>query len=664
MNTDLIYIQNYFDAKRNIHLDEFLDELNSSTLNKVLIPSLNAVKDHIYLIITTGLTENINPTDLMDNEVEVNNLLKQIFDSEQYARIDNKVLSSLYTDAFHKLCRRVFAKDGSNEEKYVLQSNVFNWLEDNLAKCVVLDKRFKDYDLIIKLLDQTELLHYFYRSFEKLIPIEWILDQEEQWITVDPDKRKVLDHITTFDKDYFKSYEYTIKQFENSSPWKYIYESTRYSDYALFIEEYSFRNAVLFEKQISLWLKYWDNLKLPLLQDIPFHYFKNPKALLKIAKELAANKDILSNPSHLGFILCKNFFDNCLAVGQNLARYDDEAQSNALSKSERDEEMLKIGKELLLEWPEKVRRQLYEQFFEAIIKVVTIKDLSEWVFSYSPKAFNRGNYDSIFNSELKILQEQYSTIAKTSSLQDQIKDAEKDFNLQKFVFLAEQIEKGINIEYIPPLISLFTNYIKSQAFYWDGSFSPAYWPTLKSIGKLLSLSEEAVEKAKRFISGVKVTHEGWKQSPIDYHVTQCESFAICGAILMLEHSEAFTNKEQQSSYFNYLLDFLLEQIRFSTINKDKDYKMPLVMLNLVVNQIHTDLKILFETKAVQEIDSIISVIEVLSMEIYILSAEAKILLAKRISSEFQYKKRKYLQRGQRLEIERIESLIPKLGIEI
>lgn len=663
MNNNKIYTQNYYNLKRRAEEDDFIDELNRTNIPDLALPTLQNVLDRLYEEIN-DVVGSKSPLAFSRNEVGLNRKLEETLSKNKlYEAVkDNKITSNLFSNALLKLNNRLFEKNGVNDEGYLLQSYISYWLENNLAKALIKDVRFKSYVAITKVLYQAELLHHFYDALKDTIPYSWIDGEREAWTGVKQDQKNILDSIRSFDKEYFLGYEAQLVKYQAYSSWKYIYESTRFSDHAMFNDEYAFKNRVLLERSVALWVKFWDNLKLPILQDIPFIYIENPSYIKDISRELVKRKDsINTNPKHLAFILLNNLFENVLRVQENLSFYIDSEKISALSQFERHDKILTKGAELYALWEDE-KITIYSQTFQSLLEIVSIDEMSEWVFTYSHRSTIRGDYDAAYNTEVDRLVTAFNPYIGRDTFESQIQHIDNNFNLRKFDFLAKQIDGENNKAYAEILLNSLTKYVRTDSFYWDGTFSSTYWPTLKSIGRLISLLSDPVAMSKSMINDFKVIHEGWNIAKIDYRLTQAESFIYCGNILLLEHESVFTESTLRDEYFNYLLKVIISQTRFNISKINNDYTLPLYLLGLVVNQMYPELKNFYELSLIEDLDDLNTIVAILSNDNYELSQDSEKLLRARVEIEFNLKKRQFMQRGQSEEIVKLENGIKKLNI--
>lgn len=656
-----IYSQHYLTYKRIKDESDFIHFLNNQELQVLIQPALMKVTNELYLIISSGKPNKGDSVEILLNDEVINTKLKEKLSSSQlFIPIEkHDFAGSLFTYAFNKLNKRLFEKDGNNDDNYFIQSYVRYWLEDNLAKLIVKDDRFSSYGSIRKLLYQTELLHHFYNTFKNEIPLQWISKHVKDWISAPNEFSQLLDHIRTFDKDYFYGYENKLNKLQQLSPWKFVLESTQFSDYAVLNEEYSFKNMVLFHKDLQLWMKFWDNLKLPLIQNIVFLYFDSPVDYLSIAMSLNRKKNKLkSSPKHLALILLSNLFNSMKKVQENLSFFVNEKQIKDLSEHERDEEILLHGKNLYEKWLTE-RSSIYTTIFKNLSPILNYDEISEWVFSYKPREVSSTNeYNKLYNEQIALLVDSFNSCYEYISFENKVESLFRNFSLQNFNALVKQIEK--NSEQTKDLLSKLTEFIISEDFYWDRTFSEMYWATIKSIGILISYCEDPQDIAKELLEKVKVYHEGWKISNSDYKLTQREAFILCGIMLLLEHKKSFKNQNQRKLFFEFILNYTISQMRFANQSENDDYLLPIYLICLLVNQIYPSFKNHFESELINGVDDLIMVLKVLTSSEYQISLKGKTKLNKRIDKELPYIRQRLLQKNQAKEVEEIELMVNRV----
>lgn len=629
-----------------------VDFLNGSNdLISLIAKPIEKIKEKIWSIVQERKEASFNDI-ILEDEEKINFCLAEALAANPLfiSITDETISAQLFSKVFKKLCSRLFHKDGDNNEEYIIQSYIHAWLENNLAKQIAQDEKFSSPAILIKLIDQTEMLHQFYGDLIKYIPLEWITSNVEEWIKMPENSINILEHIRTFDKDYFKGYEQRLNNLNGKSPWKYIEEATRYSDYAMLNEEFSFKSSLLFEKSIPIWIQFWDDLKYPVLQDIPFIH-RYPFDIIEIAKRLKESTTESKEKSHLACILLKNSFETSISATNYLSIYTDE---NAMkSFSEQDEAFINKGKETLGEWQKK-KQNYYSELFSALSSILKESELEEWVFSLKPRSTSQNKYTEQYNDEIRTVIDNFSTYLNTLPQSDIV--VAENFNLQKFNFLISQIQNGNNIS-VEVVLNCLIDYIKSESFYWDQSYEAHYWDALKGIGTLLGLAENPEEKALELICKFKVAYEGWNINHEKmYQQTSRETFVLSGVIMLFEHAETLNDKSEL--FFKQLLNSMHTQYRFAIFEQDKVYQKPLYLLWLIVNQIQKNMKPYFEKEIIQNIDNLVTVLQILTSDNYQLEKSSEDLLKSRIEKELPFvKRRNSHNREIRDFLERIE---PKL----
>ncbi|MBS1501232.1 MAG: hypothetical protein JST32_04170 [Bacteroidetes bacterium] len=632
-----------------------IELLEKSQINAIAKNTLIPIVDAVYLkIVEAHEYPKLSPS-LDEMDIQLSNALSNEKYYKEYS--NSQEFSQLFTYAFFKLCRLLFEKNGHNDEKFWLQSQVEYWLEDLLAQVIVNDERFKPLDIIIKTLRETELLHSFYQSLREKIPVRWIDDQSEAWTRVDPKPEGVLETIRSFDRNYFSFLEKKNKNTKEEADYGLILDETRFSDHATLSHDYAFKSAVLLDKRPLLWIKLWNNLQWPLIQDMPFRYIPGIDSFFIIIDNLIDSSLSTEVSKRLAFILLKNYFDASLKISERLRIYEDK-ESPHLALHQINESVFLEGKKYSKIWSQE-KTNNYNRLIETVIKILTIAELGQWVFSYSPKTSGSEYYINLYNSEIGVIKNVFKTHYLKIRSADSDAEMLSDLNLEKFTFLVSVVTEQKRPIPIKSLFESLVTLVESEDFYWDKSFSSKFWPSLKAIGQLLSFSKNAIEKATELIKVFQVYFEGWNVTSNNYKKIEKETFVCCGAILLLEHPHVFSSDQQKTNFFNFILDHIINQIRFNSVNND-NYKLPLQLLSLVVVQIHKKSQGHFEEEIIKYVDDIICVLNVFSVEGYKLKKRSRILLVKRLSSELIFEKRKLLQKGQNAELANLDKMVSNL----
>ncbi len=644
MSNKNIYNRDYYFLQREKEEKGFVEFLNSNRdLFKLVNPYIIQIKEFLFEKINNN-QPTINIEISNDKDAVFSMLIKQ---NKAIETIDNnEIKEHLFSLTTRKIINRLFKKDGLNDEKFNVQNHIHNWFELLLAKSITSDERFSTYDTLTKVLRQAEMLQNFYNYLIENIPIEWVNNDNQNWINVDFNNlSETIDPIRSFN-DYFMQYEEVLRKHDNLSPFSFIKKTTENSKYTMFSEEYSFRNNVLYKKDLSRWIEFWDNLKLPILQDIPF-YFKTPHDILIITDAVIKNKEILkSNTSHLACILAGAFFDNILKITENLIFYTDDEKLKSISKFQYNEELVIKGKELAINWNnEKVK--LYSSFMSKITDLLTFGDIEEWVFSYKYRTAPQNEYTERYNLEVDTIISSFSEIAKNDT------EIKRNFNLQKFNFYANVLRDTKTQIKAEDLLNELLCFINNNDFYWDNTLVEPYLKTFNNIGYLLSVIENSTEFAiSSVLNKVRVFYEGWNVNSIDYKSTKKEIFVLNGLLMLFEHPDVFKNKTKKKEYFKLLLNHIVTQYRFSGFN-NSDYLTNIELISLIVNQIYNEQKQYFEKVIIDSIDNIGDVLKIFGVDKYKLEKKSLDKLKSRIDMELLIYKRKIYRGNKKQEIDKI-----------
>jgi hypothetical protein len=648
MNKDVFYKYDFYVLERIYPERNFVEILEGiPSLDESIKPFISNVADLLH----TSIKENRN--------VEVSEIVLPNIDKELKKYLAGNPLYTSYSGkglsdfVFNKFVRRIFKKDGHNNETHVIQNYIHSWLEKKLALNIVQDSRFNSLEVLKPLLDKTEILHGFYVDLIENIPTEWVLNQKEEWTNVNVSPDKLLDTIRTYDKEFVNGYESSLSKLSKENLWDFVQEATRNSDYMMLNREFSFISSVLIRKDISLWIKFWDNLKLPIIQDCVFisSFNFSPQEYLKLVSNLTDEKTVVkSDLKVLLLIVTQNYFEESNKLTERFSIYEDSEREN-----ERNEQFFEKGIEQQREWLEEKKKN-YEIIIQSLKKILSNSEIEDWIFSYRPRANSRQyKPNDIYNSEIKLLTEPY----KEKSVELLNLDFQS-FNFQKFNFYVEVIKDKKSAS---TLLVAMTNYISSDKFFWDRTYAEPYWSALKGLGFVISLQENPIQTAKELINKFKTIHQGWNPSKIDFSPLVKESFICSGVALLFENESAFKDKNEKESFFKELLNHILTQDRFSHIDNSEYYQMPLHLLFLVANQIFSNVKEFYEQELIDNYDNFHSLLSILSNDKIPLLDNSKEQLKKRLDIEFLLLKRQFNNREQKDKVQELEKMIETLKLE-
>lgn len=654
MNKDIFYEYDFYVLEKIYPERKFVELLEGiSTLNEFIMPFISNVADLIHTSIKEN--KNIEVTEIVPPNIdaELENILA---DNPLYTSYKDHSEKSLSEFFFNKFLRRIFKKDGHNNETHVIQDYIHSWLEKKLALYIVQDSRFSSLEVLKSLLHKTEMLQGFYVDLIQNLPIDWVLNKKEDWVNVNVEPDKLLDAVRTYEKEFINGYESSTSKLPKENLWNFVQEATRHSDNMMLNHEFSFISSVLIRKDISLWIEFWDNLKLPIIQDCVFisSLNFNPQEYLQLVFKLTDKKIVVkSDLKVLLFILANNYFETSNQITERLSLYEDSERKN-----EKNEPFFAKGIEKQKEWIE-VKKKNYENIIQSLKKTLSNSEIEDWIFSYSPRTNSRQyKPNEIYNSEIKLLTETY----KKKSV-DLLSLDLQSFNLQKFNFYVEVIKDKEDKKIASTLLEAMTNYISSDKFFWDRTYGEPYWSALKSLGFIISRQDNPIQKAKDLINKFKIIHQGWNPSKIDFSPLAKESFICSGVALLFENESAFKDKNEKESFFKELLNHILTQDRFSLIDNTEYYQMPLHLLFLVANQIFLDVKGFYEQELINNYDNLYSLLAILSNEKIPLLDNSKEQLKKRLEIEFLLLKRQFGNRRQKDKLQELEKMIETLKLD-
>ncbi len=654
MNKEIFYKYDLYALERIYPERKFVEILEGlSKLNESIKPFISNVINLLHASIEDG--KNVETIEIVLPNID-EELDGKIADNPFYTSYQPHSEESLSKFVFNKLLTRIFKKDGYNNETHVIQNYIHSWLEKKLALNIVQDSRFNSLETLKSLLDKTEMLQGFYVDLIENLPTEWVLNEKDKWVNVNVSPDKLLDTIRTYDKEFLNGYVNSISKLSKENLWNFVQEATRHSDYMMLNQEFSFISSVLIRKDISLWIEFWDNLKLPIIQDCVFisSFNFSPQEYLQLVSKLTDEKTVVkSDLKVLLFIIAHNYFETSNKLTERFSIYEDSERKN-----KRNEQFFEKGIEQQKEWLE-VKQTNYENIIKSLKKTLSNSEVEDWIFSYRPRTNNRQyKPNDIYNSEIKLLTETY----KEKSVEFLNLDLQS-FNLQKFNFYVEIIKDKEYKKNASTLLEAMTNYISSDKFFWDRTYAEPYWSALKGLGFVISREDNPIQTAKELLDRFKTIHQGWNPSKIDFSPLVKESFICSGVALLFENESTFKDKNEKEFFFKELLNHILTQDRFSHIDNSEYYQMPLNILFLVANQIFSDVKEFYEQELIDNYDNFYLLLAILSNDKIPLLDNSKEQLKKRLDKEFLLLKRQYNNRSQNDKVQELEKMIETIKLE-
>ncbi|KAB1064073.1 hypothetical protein [Salibacter halophilus] len=652
MNKEIFYKNDLYTLEWKYTELEFIELLDTfSALNNLITPFINNVTNSIYDSIKKNNTIKVTDFDLPNIADELERSLSH---NQLYKSYKNHTEQSLSRFTFNKFLQRIFEQDGDNNESHTIQRYFHSWLEKKLAQNITQDSRFNSFEVLRSLMNKTQMLHVFYNHVILNIPKYWVKSKKTKWVEVTVSSEKLLESMRVYSKEYFENYIDSLQIQPKENLWSYTQEVTLNSDYIMLNHEFSFISSVLIKKDVSLWIEFWDNLKLPIIQDSVFHSLSDfrPHQYLELVNELVnKKKSFKSKLKVLLFILAKNFFDASLRLTERLSIYESPERKN-----ERNKQFFHKGVKQQKEW-NKEKKQYYDKIIKLLKKQLSNSEIEDWIFSYKPRTTNRQfKPNKIYNSEIKLLTKTYR---KNSGL---LKPDFRSFNLQKFNFYIEITQKKEDNELASSLLEAITNYISSDKFFWDKSYSEPYFSAFKGLGFILSKQDNPIQKGEELINNFKTIHQGWNPSKIDTTPLIKESFVCCGVALLIENDEAFKDKSQKEQFFKRLLNHILKQDRYSQFDNSEYYQMPLHLLFLVASKVFLDVKEYCEQQLIDYYDNLYSLLLILSSSEKSICDSSKMLINERLNREYLFLRKKLNNSNQADKVQELEKMLNVLNL--
>lgn len=653
MNEDIFYKYNLYTLENKYTQIKFIEFLDTHILlNKSVEIFICDIINNLYELIITGEVIDISQINLPDIEKNLELILIDDATYISYKSISDQSLSEF---VFNKFLQRIFKKDGHNNETHSIQNYIHAWLEQKLALNIVKDSRFKSLYIIKSLIKKTEMLENFYTYLIENISGDFILVNKEELVEINISSTKILDSMRMYDEEYFDNYEHSLKTQSKNNLWNYVQVATINSDYMMLNKEYSFRSSILIKNNISFWIKFWDNLKQPVIQDCIFHSFFNfePKQYLQLVSSLIDKNTITkSDLNVLLLIVAQNYFSASYNLTEHFLIYEDSERKN-----KKNEFLFKLGIKEQKKWTGEKKKN-YETLIISLQKKLPKSDIEDWIFSYRPKVINNYKPNEIYNNEINLLIEIYKERF------DGVYNIKlNSFNLQKFNFYVEILKEQQDKNFSINLFEVVIEFISTKHFFWDKTYAEPYWSTLKGLGFILSLQDDFIMKSQDLIDKFKTVHQGWNSSKIDFLSLEKESFIYCSIVFVFENEATFENDSEKVLFFKRVLNHILMQVRSSYFDTSNHYEIPLHLLFLVSNQIFPEIKEYFETELIENYDNLYSLLTIISKDKIELADSSKKLLTRRLKEEFIFTKRKFGNRNEKEKIQDLDQILNQLNLE-
>ena len=153
MNSNDFYAHNYYNLYRVRSVEIAYDFTLNAEASASLHLLLTAVRDLLFKSLSAE--QNVVPNEFSLSEIAIIEAdMQRILKNESLYIIitESDVSSNLFSRVFTKFCNRLFKLDRFNDEKYVIETQVHHFLEKELVKLIVKDRRFMSWERIEKLL--------------------------------------------------------------------------------------------------------------------------------------------------------------------------------------------------------------------------------------------------------------------------------------------------------------------------------------------------------------------------------------------------------------------------------------------------------------------------------------------------------------------------------
>lgn len=415
---------------------------------------------------------------------------------------------------------------------------------------------------------------------------------------------------------------------------------------------YILSRNILRQGNIDLWIELIIKMKYPILQDAMLFVIDDSVMFGKIANRVIEKQSDVPR-FIIFFVLLRSRWLQCLIENAKNIK-----ESANIKGSEEENEFIRNATS---KWDD-VLSEGIDAFVKINLKLFSKTEFSKWCLKKNlydnlrKTAQSEANnivigrlWDSLFQTvnwkELDTTNGDYRFILFCIS--NCLKEGETDHN--KLMELAQNMETAIN----------------RDDFLWSMNLNEASLNEMRSWIGLISLldKEYPLELLRRNLT----VWEGYNTSPLKniYKQQRKECFVMSTLALLFEKDDYFDDFESKLKLFEKIAQNVVMQCHCCVFDRDisQYYYQPLLILELVANQIFEQEKDWYNWLLLQKLDDFCVLIKILAEGNATLTDEAMMMLANRKTQEWKYIRAKMEETPQtKHEISFYEEEMVKLGI--
>lgn len=329
---------------------------------------------------------------------------------------------------------------------------------------------------------------------------------------------EVLDKRNTKEQ-YARAYQAEAERMRAGSAWKYVSRLIKDAPYAMFYDNLSLRQSLVYRLSLQEIAEWIDGLRMPLSQAAAFHSLRDLRQMEEFVAQLIAGRENLHTPFiYLLLIALEHYFKLIHEISRNLQNlsgeihhYDEQVKSVILSKGRTDyDEWITNG---ISDSLEKVIRLLFSD--KAMLSPEYYQGIFDWVTSQDKAQWLANQHEKPLALAINLLQEKFlhqfkTGIAGQKELLNAIQADELNWT-KLHLLMSLYCEDRSNELLRSMLTDKMLSFLRSDGFSWNLQYVYHDDVMNQAVDLALLLIErgQTEEKLKQINDEFKLWHEGW-----------------------------------------------------------------------------------------------------------------------------------------------------------
>ena len=524
-----------------------------------------------------------------------------------------------FSSAIKRIYNVIWGLERTGHAGLTIYTELHTYMETLLGVVLAHNDQLKSLDDWVKIYYISEGSWDLYGSWLKNIDIQVLTGYLEELTLVDSslllhELASLMDRRGNGDEES-KAYDLKIKKNEGQPDWLYVSELVFGWDQLHLSAEMSVKEDLLLRLGLEDWLKWADNLRLPILQASAFYSIRELDSLETVVALIAGEATHLgTRREHLMLIALKSYFWLLRDISMNL--FEIQKGDWNYDSTEGEQEILNTAKEQYDRWKTIQLEASCDKIFNSVFDHVPISDSNyfEGVFDWI-NSLSKLDYVNMRDSEpcdlcldalngafqIKLNQD---TTNKNKILEQTTIDRLGWNAFQKFTGILEQDES--DHVFTQALKDKYLSYLGSAKFNWNLmlEFNDIHINQACQFAYVISNLPDPEKNWESLFNIYKCWYEGW--NVIDrsqYEPRRKEVYILmvgaCLAYIFFEqkaHTKATT-------LFDTLFKTTMDQYRSDVSIHEKDYQLPLQLLAHVAGTFDETLSSRFAKDLAERTDS-------------------------------------------------------------